>query len=133
MTALRMIFTSFRGEPMLARLVRLGDRYGLKGCITHSLEDKYTRDKEPLIEFYTLVGGDKDGDLAWDGVKGYWFISRYYLSTFMGTCEYSRDGGPVRNGLSLYGGYPEYDLDAQDCQKVAARIESLDQGEGNED
>ena len=132
MTAPRMTFTSFRGEPMLARLVRLGDRYGLKGCITHSLEDKYTHDKEPLIEFYTLVGGDKDGDLAWDGVKGYWFIGRYYLSTFMGTCEYSRDGGPVRNGLSLYGGYHEYDLDAQDCQKVAAWIESLDQGEGNE-
>ena len=133
MTAPRTTFTSFRGEPMLARLVRLGDRYGLKGCITHSLEDSYTRDKEPLIEFYTLVGDDKDGDLAWDGGKGYWFIGRYYLSTFLGTCEYSRDGGPVRNGLSLCGGYPEYDLDAMDCQKVAAWIESLDQGEGNED
>ncbi len=129
MTAHRMTFTSFRGMPMLARLIRLGDRYGLRGCITHSLEDKYTHDKEPLVEFYTLVGDDKDGDLAWDGVKGYWFVSRYYLSTFMGTCEYSRDGGPVKNGLSLDGGYPEYDLDAQDCQKVAAWIESLDQGE----
>ena len=131
-TAPRMTFTSFRGMPMLARLIRLGDRYGLKGCITHSLEDRHTHDKEPLIEFYTLIGDDKDGSLAWDGVKGYWFVSRYYLSTFMGTCEYSRDGGPVKNGLSLNGGYPEYDLDAQDCQKVAAWIESLDQGEGNE-
>jgi len=127
-----MTFTSFRGKPMLARLVRLGDRYGLKGCITHSLEDKYTRDKEPLIEFYTLVGGDKDGDLAWDGTKGYWFISRYYLSTFLGKSVYSFNGGSVKNGLSLDGGYPEYDLDAQGCQKVAAWIESLDQGEGNE-
>lgn len=132
MTAPRMTFTSFRGMPMLARLIRLGDRYGLDGCITHALENGYTSFEEPLIEFYTLIGDDKDGSLSWDGVKGYWFVSRYYLSTFMGTCEYSRDGGPVKNGLSLDGGYPEYDLDAQDCQKVAAWIESLDQGEGNE-
>ena len=132
MTAPRMTFTSFQGMPMLARLVRLGDRYGLDGCITHALENGYTTFEEPLIEFYTLIGDDKEGSLAWDGVKGYWFISRYYLSTFLGTCEYSRDGGPVRNGLSLDGGYHEYDLDAQDCQKVAAWIETLDQGEGNE-
>ena len=132
MTAPRMTFTSFRGMPMLARLVRLGDRYGLNGCILHSLEDKHTHNKEPMIEFYSLIGDDKDGALAWDGVKGYWFISRYYLSTFLGKSKYSYNGGPVRNGLSLDGGYPEYDLDAQDCQKVAAWIESLDQGEGNE-
>ena len=132
MTAPRMTFTSFKGEPMLARLVRLGDCYGMKGCITHSLEDRHTHNKEPMIEFYTLIGDDKDGDLAWDGVMGYWFVSRYYLSTFLGKSEYSRNGGPVRNGLCLDGGYPEYDLDAQDCQRVAAWIESLDQGEGNE-
>lgn len=130
MTAPMMTFTSFRGMPVLARLVRLGDRYGLNGCITHG--DKHTHKKEPLIEFYTLIGDDKEGSLAWDGVKGYWFTSRYYLSTFLGKCEYSCNGGPVRNGLSLDGGYPEYDLDAQDCQKVAAWIESLDQEEGNE-
>lgn len=132
MTAPRMTFTSFRGEPMLARLVRLGARYGLNGCITHALENGYTTFEEPLIEFYTLIGDDKEGSLAWDGVKGYWFISRYYLSTFLGKSMYSFNGGPVRNGLSLDGGYPEYDLDAQDCQKVAAWIESLGQGEGNE-
>lgn len=132
MTAPRMTFTSFRGMPMLARLVRLGDRYGLKGCITHSLEDKYTHNKEPLIEFYSLIGDDKEGCLAWDGTKGYSFVSRYYLSTFLGKSKYSYNGGPVRNGLSLYAAYPEYDLDTQDCQKVAAWIESLDQGEGNE-
>ena len=117
---------------MLARLIRLGDRYGLKGCITHSLEDKHTHNKEPMIEFYSLIGDATDGALAWDGVKGYWFISRYYLSTFLGKSVYSFNGGPVKNGLSLDGGYPKYDLDAQDCQKVAAWIESLDQGEGNE-
>jgi len=130
MTAPRMTFTSFRGMPMLALLVRLGDRYGFNGCITHG--DKHTHRKEPLIEFYILIGDDTEGTLAWDGVKGYWFISRYYLSTFLGKSKYSFNGGPVRNGLSLDGGYPEYDLDAQDCQKVAAWIESLDQGEGNE-
>ena len=130
MTAPRMTFTSFRGEPMLTRLVRLGDRYGLDGCLTHP--DRKESFKEPMIEFYSLIGDDKDGALAWDGVKGYWFISRYYLSTFLGKSKYSFNGGPVRNGLSLDGGYPEYDLDAQDCQKVAAWIESLDQGEGNE-
>ena len=130
MTSPRMTFTSFRGMPMLARLVRLGDRYGLNGCITHALENGYTTFEEPMIEFYSLIGDDKDGALAWDGVKGYWFISRYYLSTFLGKSKYSYNGGPVKNGLS--GGYPEYDLDAQDCQKVAAWIESLDQGEGNE-
>lgn len=130
MTAPRMTFTSFKGKPMLARLVRLGDRYGLKGCTTHG--DKHTHGKEPLIEFYTLIGDDTEGSLAWDGVKGYWFISRYYLSTFLGKSKYSFNGGPVRSGLSLDGGYPEYDLDAQDCQKVATWIETLDQGEGNE-
>ena len=64
MTAPRMTFTSFRGMSMLSRLIRLGDRYGLKGCITHSLEDRHTRNKEPMVEFYTLTEGDKDGDLA---------------------------------------------------------------------
>lgn len=130
MTAPRMTFTSFRGKPMLARLVRRGDLYGLDGCITHG--DKHTHGKEPLIEFYILIGDDTDGSLAWDGTKGYSFVSRYYLSTFLGKSKYSYNGGPVRNGLSLYAAYPEYDLDTQDCQKVAAWIESLDQGEGNE-
>ena len=103
---------------MLARLVRLGDRYGLNGCITHSLKDKYTFNKEPVVEFYTLTEGDKDGSLSWDGVKGCWFISRYYVSTFLGLCEYSHSGGPVASGMCLDGGYPEYNLSAADCLKV---------------
>ena len=99
---------------MLARLVRLGDRYGLNGCITHSLEDSHTHNKESMIEFYTLIGEDKDGDLVWDGVKGDWFVSRYYLSTFM----------EVPGGLCLDGGMPSWTLERA---QVAAVQETLRQ------
>lgn len=120
-----MKFTATNGHAYLTRIVFKGDRYGRDGCLTHDKDD-------PVVEFYTLTEGDKDGSLSWDGVKGCWFISRYYLSTFLGKSEYSRNGGPVKNGVCLDGAYPQFSLDAQDCQKVAAWIESLDQGEGSD-
>lgn len=122
--------TSVAGEPMLVRFVKLGARYGLEGCLTHP--NYSTCQETPLVEFYFRGHVLKHGDLAWEGREGCWFVSRYYLDTFLGTSEYSRGGGPVKTGLCLDGGMRGYDLSAETCQKVAAWIESLDQGEGNE-
>lgn len=125
-----ILITSVAVKPMLARLVRVGERYGLEGCLTHpAYEDSLN---QPMVEFYSYSGRGVRGDLGWEGNEGWHFVSRYYLDTFLGTCEWSRDGGPVKNGICLDGAFPEFNLRAETCQKVAAWIESLDQGEGNE-
>lgn len=116
---------------MLARFVKLGERYGLGGCLTHPARSDCL--KEPMVEFYgALRKPDSPGDLAWEGNKGWWFVSRYYLPTFMGTGEYGFGRSPLQGGICLAGAIPEYNLSGEMCRKVAAWIESLDQGEGND-
>lgn len=67
------------------RIVEEGDNYGLNFMLTHD-------EKMPMIEFYSDD----------------YFISRYYLDTFL----------EVKDGLCLDGGAREYDLPGEDIQKI---------------
>jgi hypothetical protein len=82
-------------------LVRRGEAYGLKGCLTHDRED-------PLVEVY---------DARYAGKPGFTtagqFISRYYLSTLR----------KHTGGLSLHGGVPEWTLSAATFEAARVAIE----------
>lgn len=107
-----MKFTAANGHAYLARIVFKGDKYGLDGCLTHDKDD-------PVVEFYLQTSEVVGRSLKWEELdEPWWFISRYYVSTFLGLCEYSHRGGPVASGMCLDGGYPEYSLSAADCLKV---------------
>ena len=78
--------------PIIVRIVRKGDRYGLNDCLTHG-------ETRPLVEFYDGRFTDKFGE------RGQ-FISRYYASTLLDDCV--RLG---QRGLILDGGVAEWKID----------------------
>ena len=82
-----------RGTPFNVRLVKKGEKYGLKDCLTHDKAD-------PLIEFY-----DATTLINWDYNRGQ-FVARYNLSTLID----SIDKGC---GLCLYGGEPSWYITEQ--------------------
>lgn len=85
------------GNPIIARLVRKGDTYGLRGCMVHD-------EKQPLVEFYDAryVG-------TTFGIHGQ-FISRYYCYTVMQIND--------QRGILLDTGAPEWRIDWNNVQKV---------------
>jgi len=83
-------------RPFLVRVVRKGDTYGLRDCLTH---DK----AEPMIEFYDATGacGDSRGS----------FVQRYYVSTL--------EAHPKDRGILLHGSAPDvWRLDAGALQQA---------------
>lgn len=82
------------GIPFVVRLVCKGDNYGRENGLTHT-EDK------PLVEFY---------DARYSHTQFGQFISRYYADTL--TLQH----GP--NALDLYGGSPDWQIDAAGMQEV---------------
>ena len=89
--------TNDQGRKFNVRIVRKGDAYGLRDCLTHD-------DDKPLVEFY-----DATVNPARFGERGQ-FVSRYYVDTLTGRDGLGRDlrdGG----GLSLCGGVPVWTLD----------------------
>ena len=84
---LPMLLVSNATRQFNVRVVRQGDRYGLRDCLTH---DK----AEPLVEFYdrTYIGEE------WPRGQ---FVSRYNLDTLL-----ERGAG----GLCLCGYIREWDL-----------------------
>lgn len=85
------------------RIVRAGDRYGRDFCLTHDKED------EPLVEFY---------DTRYPHTEYGQFVSRYYVSTILGTDRY----GSGEGGLMLDGGVPSWTVSAQDMDTVRAYL-----------
>lgn len=75
------------------RIVRTGDRYGLRDCLTHD-------EKEPLVEFY---------DSRYPHTQHGQFISRYYVSTIVER---------KNQGLCLDGGVSEWALSATQMDTV---------------
>lgn len=67
------------------KVINEGDNYGRNNVLTHD-------EKDSLIEFY----------------MDDFFISRYYLSTFL----------EIETGLCLEGGAREYDLNSDDIKKI---------------
>jgi hypothetical protein len=91
--------------PFFARIVRQGDRYGLKGQLTH-------HGKEPYIEFYDA----RFDHNQWLGEIGQ-FVSRYNLKDIM---EF-----PDGVGLDLDGGIDDWKLTAAQVRYVKDRIAYL--------
>jgi len=81
------------------RIVRAGDRYGRDFCLTHDKED------QPLVEFY---------DNRHPHTEFGQFVSRYYVSTILGTDRYGRGEG----GLMLDGGVPSWTVSEEDMKTV---------------
>lgn len=91
--------TNENGVPFNVRIVRKGDRYGL--------DDKLVHDKaDPMVEFF---------DARHMHTPRGQFVSRYYLSTLR-----ERE---VDRGLNLYGGEPEWYLDASAMREVHAWLD----------
>lgn len=93
------------GIPFFARIVRQGDRYGMKGQLIH-------HGKEPYIEFYDA----RFDHNQWLGEVGQ-FVSRYNLKDIMGF--------PDGIGLDLDGGIDDWKLTAAQVRYVKDRIAYL--------
>jgi hypothetical protein len=85
------------------RIVRKGDRYGRNNVLTHDKED------QPLVEFY---------DNRYPHTEYGQFVSRYYVSTILGTDRWGRGEG----GLMLDGGVPSWTVSALDMDTVRAYL-----------
>jgi hypothetical protein len=84
------------------RILRKGDKYGRNNVLTHD-EDA------PLVEFY---------DIRYPHTEYGQFVSRYYVSTILGTDKWGRGEG----GLCLDGGVPSWTVSAQDMDTVRAYL-----------
>jgi len=73
------------GDHLYAKQIRQGDKYGLNDCLRH-------KEPDPLVEFYVMAD-DRP-----------WFVSRYYMLTLLGKCEWSmRSNRTGITGLTLCG------------------------------
>lgn len=106
-------FTNSPGYQMVARLVRVGDRYGNNGCLTAD---------EPLIEFYEVSDLNHNDWLKdlYDLDHNLFFISRYNLDTFL--FGWRQESCAMSRGICLDGGQPRYNLTATECQAVIATL-----------
>ena len=91
--------------PFFARIVRQGEKYGLRGMLTHT-------NKEPFIEFYDA----RFDHNQWLGEVGQ-FVTRYNLCDFMAF--------PDGIGLDLDGGIDDWKLTAAQVRYVKDRIAYL--------
>ena len=100
---MQIVLNHETGVVFNAVTVRTGDSYGLDGCLTHD-------DARPMIEFY---------DARYPHTKQGQFVARYYVSTLREHIE----RGP--HGLCLYGGAPDWNIDAAGMRTVAALIDTI--------
>lgn len=106
-------FTNSPGYQMVARLVRVGERYGNNGCLTAD---------DPLIEFYEVSDHNHNDWLKkmYSLDHNLYLINNYNLDTFL--FGWSLDGGAMRRGICLDGSQPRYNLTAGECQAVVANL-----------
>lgn len=112
--------TNREGRTFAVRYLPTGSLYGRRNAVGPA--------DSPMVEFYdTTVADDTAGDY-WQGPHGFGpmgqFVSRYYADTLLGRDRYGRgDTGEV--GLDLYGGVPEWQLDAATMRTVLAWLERI--------
>lgn len=83
-----------QGKALSSRTINKGDNYGLNDCLTYDESDRFFRENDPLIEFYSATTDESPA----------YFIGRYYRSTLMGKCEVLPDIKPAAQyGLCLCG------------------------------
>jgi len=94
MTDTLLTVVNGEGTPWLVRIVREGDRYGLRDSLIHD-------NARPMVEFY---------DLRHMHTERGQFVGRYYVETLQ--------GHPVGRGLSLDGGVPSWTIDGGTFSRV---------------
>ena len=104
------------GRPWTVRIVETNDQYGRNNCKTN--------EHGTLVEFF-------DGRYPhWQDPNGEvlgQFVSRYYLDTLTGRCEWSNGGIGKGTGFCLHGGVEDWSISAQAAKEVA---DFLNQYEG---
>ena len=84
------------GRTFRFTIINTGDAYGRNLCLLN--------DKEPMVE-------------VWDTTQAPQMVSRYYISTLLGTDNYGT-GGCWQAGLNLHGGEPVWKIDAHNLLHV---------------
>ena len=121
------------GNRWCVRIVSIGDKYGLKHCLTYG-ETEYDKDKhdDPLIEFYDRDSGvaeilrnSDDKTEAYLGKKYGQFVSRYYWSSLnfderFGEKKTVTDWS--KSGLCLHGGVDGWSVSSEFMVKAMAAI-----------
>lgn len=117
-----MRITNLEGRHFNVRIVRIGDHYGRDDCLTHG--EKMGEDSSPLVEFYDLSYTLKFGP------RGQ-FVSRYYVSSILGKCEFLGKGleAEMGIGLDLDGGVAGWDIDADAMDVVRTWLHNQTEGE----
>lgn len=108
------ILADFTTGKWRTHLVMPGGHYGRTGALTYEPEEaaKYGSGL-PLVEFYDM----SQDPVAFPGGQ---FVSRYYMSTLLGT-DNLKIGSPIRemSALSLDGGVPSWTIAGDDLKRVA--------------
>lgn len=93
---------NFHGQvPFFVRLVKKGDRYGLRGCLVHD-------DERPLVEFYDARYPSDESPLGY-------FVSRYFLETLL---TFQARGSEI--DLNLDTGSPNWVIDSANLKRAIA-------------
>lgn len=108
------ILADFTTGKWRAHLVMPGGHYGRTGALTYEPEEaaKYGSGL-PLVEFYDM----SQDPVAFPGGQ---FVSRYYMSTLLGTDNLHLDE-PIRDikALCLDGGVPSWTIAGDDLKRVS--------------
>lgn len=87
------------GVPFNVKLVRQGDNYGLRNCLTHELSD-------PIVEFF---------DARYNHTEHGQFVSSYFLSTLN---ERGTDFEGQSFGINLDGGSQDWYVTGENVDDV---------------
>jgi len=121
------------GNRWCVRIVFIGDKYGLKHCLTYgNVDEDGDVTDDPMIEFYDMDSGvaeilrnSDDKTEAYLGKKYGQFVSRYYYSTLkmrdrMGKGSALTDWS--QRGLCLHGGVDGWSVSSEFMVKAMAAI-----------
>jgi len=107
--SIELIGENENGVPFASRIVKKGDKYGRDFCLVHDCENA-------LVEFWDLR---HEHDLIEPNgeTKGQ-FVSRYYVKTLTGGCDYSNGAPATERGVNLDGGVDDWFIDAGQVRKA---------------
>ena len=101
-------------------LIREGDPYGVNGCLTH--EGPSSVEFWDLTHPHGLITDQMVEADAGQRVYGQFTGGRYFLTTLIGEDKWSTHPGKFVPGINLYGGVPEWSIDAATLDKMLSFI-----------
>jgi len=111
MNKLTLIGKNENGVPFASRIVNKGEKYGRNFCLVYDGDD-------PLVEFWDLRH-EHDLIAPNEEIKGQ-FVSRYYIKTLKGECDYTHGEPATERGVNLDGGVDDWFVDAVQVRKAIA-------------